>query len=134
MSRKVFWGLVWAIASWGGRGFAEDVGQEIPPWSPGTLDIHQISTGRGNAGLYIFPDGTTLLVDAGELPKKTERHTPDRPDGTCTAGGWITRYIRHALRHDPKPALDYALLTHFHDDHMGGGRRRPRRPAPARTG
>ena len=30
------------------------------------------------------------------------------------------RYIRHALAHDPQPALDYVLLTHFHDDHMGG--------------
>jgi len=95
------------------------VGQPIAPWQPGTLDIHQISTGRGNAGLYIFPDGTTLLVDAGELPTKSPQHTPDRPDGTRSAGEWIVRYIRHALRHDPQPSLDYAIITHFHDDHMG---------------
>ena len=100
---------------------AEDVAdREIEPWQPGTMDIHQISTGRGNAGLYIFPDGTTLLVDAGELERKTPKHTPDRPDGSHPGGEWIVRYIRHALRHDPKPALDYALLTHFHEDHMGG--------------
>lgn len=99
---------------------AEDtVNREITPWQPGTMDIHQISTGRGNAGLYIFPDGTTLLVDAGELPRKTPKHTPDRPNGSRPAGEWIARYIGHALRHDPKPSLDYALLTHFHDDHMG---------------
>ncbi len=97
----------------------DSVGREITPWQPGMLDIHQISSGRGNAGLYIFPDGTTLLVDAGELPFKTPKHTPDRPDGSRPAGEWIVRYIRHALRHDPRPALDYALLTHFHDDHMG---------------
>jgi hypothetical protein len=96
------------------------VGHPISPWQPGTLDIHQISTGRGNSGLYILPDGTTLLVDAGELPSKTAAHTPDRPDGTRPAGERIVRYIRHALAHDAKPALDYALLTHFHDDHMGG--------------
>ncbi|MBM3744342.1 MAG: MBL fold metallo-hydrolase [Acidobacteria bacterium] len=99
---------------------AEDVaGREIAPWQPGTLDIHQISTGRGNAALYILPDGTTLLVDAGEQARKTPRHTPDRPDGTRPAGEWIVRYLRHALRHAPQPALDYALLTHFHGDHMG---------------
>ncbi|MCX6908344.1 MAG: hypothetical protein NTY01_09915 [Verrucomicrobia bacterium] len=99
---------------------AEDVvDHEIAPWQPGTLDIHQISTGRGNAGLYILPDGTSLLVDAGELPYKAPRHTPDRPDSSRPAGDWITRYIRHALRHEPQPSLDYALLTHFHDDHMG---------------
>jgi beta-lactamase superfamily II metal-dependent hydrolase len=97
----------------------DTAGREIAPWRPGTLDIHQISTGRGNAGLYIFPEGTTLLVDAGEHAVKTPKHTPDRPDGTRTAGEWIARYILHALRHDPRPALDYALLTHFHGDHMG---------------
>lgn len=95
------------------------VDREITPWQPGMLDIHQISTGRGNAGLYILPDGTTMLVDAGELSKKVPRHTPDRPNDTRPAGEWIMRYIRHALRHDPQPSLDYALLTHFHGDHMG---------------
>lgn len=99
---------------------AEDVvDREITPWQPGLLEIHQISTGRGNAGLYIFPDGTTLLVDTGELSRKTPRHTPDRPDGTRPAGEWVARYTRHALRHDSQPSLDYALLTHFHEDHMG---------------
>ena len=97
----------------------DSVGQPIAPWQPGTLDIHQISTGRGNAGLYIFPDGTTMLVDAGELPTKSPQHTPDRPNSTRPAGEWIVRYIRQTLAHDPHPALDYALLTHFHDDHMG---------------
>ena len=113
-----FWTVI-AVSACVSPGFSGEVGQEISPWVPGTMEIHQISTGRGNAGLYIFPDGTTLLVDAGEIAKKTERHTPDRPDGTRRAGEWITRYIRHALRHDPSPALDYALVTHFHEDHMG---------------
>ncbi|HOL73776.1 MAG TPA: MBL fold metallo-hydrolase [Bryobacteraceae bacterium] len=94
-------------------------GREITPWQPGMLEIHQISTGRGNSGLYIFPDGTTMLVDAGEHARKTPKHTPDRPNGTRTAGEWIERYIRHALRHMDQPALDYVLLTHFHADHMG---------------
>ncbi len=83
------------------------------------MDIHQISTGRGNAALYIFPDGTTMVVDAGEIQTLTQRHTGPRPDGSRKAGEWVVRYIRHALRHDPQPALDYALLTHFHGDHMG---------------
>lgn len=111
--------LVVLLAMAGAR--AEDVaGREIAPWQRGMLDIHQISTGRGNAALFILPDGTTLLVDAGELPVKTARHTPDRPDSTRPGGERITRYIRHALRHDPQPALDYVILTHFHDDHIGG--------------
>jgi beta-lactamase superfamily II metal-dependent hydrolase len=99
---------------------AEDiVGDTIAPWQPGMLEIHQISTGRGNAGLYIFPDGTTLLVDVGEQPTKNPSHTPPRPDGKRLAGEYVVRYIRHALRQDRQPALDYVLLTHFHQDHMG---------------
>ncbi len=99
---------------------ADDIaGREITPWQPGMLEIHQISSGRGNSALYIFPDGTTMLVDAGEHARKTPKHTPDRPDGTRPAGEWIARYIRHALRHTQQPALDYALLTHFHADHIG---------------
>jgi len=99
---------------------SEDVvGRPITPWQPGMLDIHQISTGRGNAGLYVFPDGTALLVDAGELPGPDPKHTPARPDDSRRAGEWVVRYIRHALRRDPQPALDYVLLTHFHQDHMG---------------
>ena len=79
-------------------GHARDtVGKPMLPWEPGALDIHQISTGRGNAGLYILPDGTTLLVDAGEMPVKTAAHTPDRPDATRLAGERVVRYIRHAL-------------------------------------
>lgn len=110
--------LVLAAVTLAARG-EDAAGREIAPWQPGMLDIHQISSGRGNAALYIFPDGTSMLVDAGELARKTPRHTPDRPEGTRPAGEWIARYIRHALRHDPQPSLDYALLTHFHGDHMG---------------
>ena len=117
--RLVLWIALLAALAPAVRG-EDSVGREIAPWQPGMLDIHQISTGRGNAGLYVFPDGTTMLVDAGELATKTLKHTPDRPDDTRPAGERIVRYIRHALRHDPQPALDYALLTHFHDDHMGG--------------
>ena len=113
-------GLLILVVGIGAAVRAQDVvGREITPWQRGMLDIHQISTGRGNAGLYILPDGTTLLVDAGELAIKTARHTPDRPDGSRPAGEWVERYIRHALRPSETPSLDYALLTHFHGDHMG---------------
>ena len=113
--------FAWGAAAYG----ADTAGQELTPWQPGTLDIHQISTGRGNSALFILPDGTTMLVDAGELPFKTPKHTPDRPDDTRRAGEWIVRYLRHALRHDPQPSLDYAIMTHFHDDHMGSSKDAP---------
>ena len=103
----------------------------LEPWTPGTLDIHHISTGKGDAALFLLPDGTTMLVDAGASDPTAPRHsgpraTPSRPDGSRTPGEWIVRYIRHALAHDPAPVLDYALITHFHGDHMGTPFRRSR--------
>ena len=98
---------------------AQEVGRPLPPWSRGVLDIHQISTGRGNAALLIFPDGTTLLVDAGAASDGMKMADADpRPDASRTAGGWIVRYIERAQA-PARPHLDFALLTHFHPDHMG---------------
>jgi beta-lactamase superfamily II metal-dependent hydrolase len=96
---------------------AAQTGASLAAWTPGILDIHHISTGRGNATLLILPDGTTLLVDAGAAADGAADTDP-HPDGSRTPGAWIARYIR---RHLPAGAngLDYALITHFHGDHMG---------------
>src|SRR5690606_8392419 len=40
------------------------IGKVLPDWEEGYLDIHAINTGRGESTLLIFPDGTTMLVDA----------------------------------------------------------------------
>ncbi len=93
---------------------AAAVGAPLPAWTPGTLDIHQISTGRGNSALFVMPDATTLLVDAGAAGDGIAETDP-HPDASRTPGAWIARYlIRHGVT-----ALDYALITHFHGDHMG---------------
>lgn len=89
------------------------VGEALPAWTPGTLDIHQIVTGRGNAAFMMFPDGTTLLLDAGDAGD-TEN---DRLHPSDTPAEWIARYIRHMAGTDAR--LDYAVITHFHGDHMG---------------
>ena len=94
--------------------------QVFPPWTPGNLDIHQINTGRGNSALLIFPDGTSMLVDAGDGGALPPRGTAPRPSADRKPGEWIARYARHMLAHDAKPVIDYGYLTHFHDDHMGG--------------
>lgn len=98
---------------------AQTVGEVWPAWSAGMLDIHQINTGKGNAAFFILPDGTTLLVDAGALEAATERHVAPRPDGSRSPGEWIARYIRHLHPRGEDGNLDFALLTHFHSDHMG---------------
>ncbi|GAB3320895.1 hypothetical protein GCM10027299_14620 [Larkinella ripae] len=103
---------------------AQQAGQPLPVWQEGYLDIHQINTGRGNAALLILPDGTTALIDAGQLdpndPRtQSPRNTPAKPNGNRQAGEWIARYARKVLSFRPDPAIDYAIMTHFHDDHMG---------------
>jgi beta-lactamase superfamily II metal-dependent hydrolase len=93
------------------------IGGTLPPWTRGTLDFHQISTGRGNAALVVFPDGTTLLVDAGAAGgTQPIPDTEPRPNGTRTPGAWIADYLQSV----GVTRLDYVLLTHFHVDHIGG--------------
>jgi hypothetical protein len=90
----------------------------LPAWSEGHLDIHHIDTGRGNSALLIFPDGTTLLIDAGAAPVTTDNTmVPARPDGSRRPGEWIARYV---LAHAPSKHLDYFLATHIHPDHVSG--------------
>ena len=97
----------------------QNIGDPLSPWTPGVLDIHQINTGSGNAALLVFPDGTSLLVDAGDGNPEPPRGAMRVPDGSRNAGEWIARYARKILNHDTEPAIDYALSTHFHSDHMG---------------
>lgn len=105
-------------------GAQSPVGGTLPPWTRGTLDIHQISTGRGNSALIVFPDGTTMLVDAGAAGDgMTLADAEPRPNASRTAGGWIAQYVEAALAPLAQGAaaarLDYVVLTHFHADHIG---------------
>jgi beta-lactamase superfamily II metal-dependent hydrolase len=98
---------------------AQVVGQRLPPWTPGNLDIHQIQTGRGNAAYFVFPDGTTLLLDAGAVSGvRGPEQGPPRPNGARSPADWIAHYIAQVSPRTP-PTLDYAVVTHYHDDHMG---------------
>jgi beta-lactamase superfamily II metal-dependent hydrolase len=102
---------------------AEIDGRSLPPWSDGMLDIHRISTGQGDAVLYVFPDGTTLLADPGQPAlndPRSPRFTQPVPDASRSPGEWIARYVTHFVPDAASKGIDYALITHLHGDHMGG--------------
>jgi beta-lactamase superfamily II metal-dependent hydrolase len=93
----------------------------LPDWREGYLDIHHIATGQGDCTFIICPDGTTMLVDAGDVGGKYDASiTPAVPDESKTPGEWIADYVNHFSKDLPVPGtLDYAWITHFHGDHIG---------------
>ena len=107
------------LASTQTAAFAQDkMGETFPAWSEDYMDIHHINSGRGECVFIILPDGTTMMIDAGEIGP-SPRITDARPEDSKSAGEWITRYISYIMHPLPEKEIDYILLTHFHNDHMG---------------
>jgi beta-lactamase superfamily II metal-dependent hydrolase len=101
-------------------GNSQPENQTFPNWKAGEMEIHHIYTGRGECVFCIFPDGTNMLIDAGDTgPHRDPRKTHGSPDETRQPGEWIARYISRLLDYRDEKKIDYAYLTHFHSDHMG---------------
>lgn len=102
-----------------------NVGTErLSAWQQGYMDIHHISTGRGNCTFMILPDGTTMMVDAGDNgPANDDGSKLSRvPDESLTPAEWIVRYVTHFMDEAGLPVkLDHMLVSHFHYDHVGVG-------------
>ncbi|QGY43501.1 MBL fold metallo-hydrolase [Maribellus comscasis] len=100
---------------------AQDTGEPLPVWQEGEMEIHHIFTGGGESVFCIFPDGTTLLIDAGDIgPHIDPRQTKTSPNDSKQPGEWLARYITNRIDFKNNKKIDYAFLTHFHADHMGG--------------
>lgn len=87
------------------------------PWRPdvraGVLELTAIDVNQGDSLLAVFPDGETMLIDAGGFPgmeRMARKPQVDVGEDVVSPYLW-SRRIRH---------LDYAALTHGHSDHMGG--------------
>ncbi len=104
------------LLSCGERRSAE-TGEAFPAWSEGCLDIHLVNSGNGECNFLILPDGTTLLVDAGEMPVK-EKSVPRRPNPDIRPYKVYSNYISHFLPAG-KESIDWCIVSHFHIDHIG---------------
>ena len=99
----------------------ELIGKTLPDWQEGYLDIHAINTGRGESQLLIFPDGTTMLIDAaGSLISPTDAIPPpdQKPNSNVSPGLAVTNYTRHFVK-AASNKINYLMLSHFDPDHMG---------------
>lgn len=99
---------------------------DIEKWQLGYLDIHHISTGSGNSTFMVLPDGTTMLFDAGSLDKEgfEKKYAPLKatspiPDDSKSTAEWLSAYIKKFIPKERKLSIDYALVSHFHEDHYG---------------
>jgi competence protein ComEC len=74
-------------------------------WQPGWLEIHHIDAGEAVSTLIVSPAGRSMLIDAGEA-------TWDSDDGATLVAAYVRAVLGCAR-------LDYAVLSHFHLDHVG---------------
>src|SRR5687768_14747781 len=69
-----------------------------------TLEIHTINVGWGGSVFIKGPDGTTVLLEAGDTGKGTAEVVP---------------YLQ-SIGAQPSGGLDYMIGGHQHCDHLGG--------------
>ena len=84
----------------------------VPPHPhirPAVLEMTAIDVGQGDSILLVSPDGHTLLVDTGGLPRWAHSEL-DIGEDVVSPYLWSRAITR----------LDAVAITHAHSDHMGG--------------
>ena len=91
----------------------------LPAWQKGYLDIHAINSGRGECTLVIMPDGTSMMIDAGEYETSSATAVDRKPSAGIRPYKVYTTYAKYFLGPTGHDYLDFFFLTHYHQDHMG---------------
>ena len=105
------------------------VGEVLPAWKEGVMDIHFINTTTGESAFVIMPDGTQLLIDAASslVATNSNGNTTNTgirsrwdPTATNTRGSQIiSAYLKKCMAWTGNNTIDYVVMSHLHNDHMG---------------
>ena len=122
LGRRKFLACSAATAATGLMGGCASCGVDTtyPGWRPGEMDIHFIHTGEAECTFFIFPDGTTMLLDCGYAAVRKPGYAeaiPAAPSHGRRAGEWVRRYIERLI---PQREIDYLMISHWHSDHTDG--------------
>jgi competence protein ComEC len=83
-----------------------------PDRAPNRFELSVIDVGQGDSLLASFPMGQFMLIDAGGIPSFGRSRKPGIDIGEDVVSPYLwSRSIRH---------LDVVVMTHAHEDHMGG--------------
>jgi len=88
----------------------------IHPFPPvvekGKFELSAIDVGQGDSLLVAFPRGPLMLIDAGGIPSFGRKKKPGIDIGEDVVSPYLwSRSIKR---------LDVVVMTHAHEDHMGG--------------
>ncbi len=83
-----------------------------PKVQPGRFELDALDVGQGDSLLATFPSGQLMLIDAGGIPAfgLGRKSALDVGEDVVAPYLW-SRAIRH---------LDVVVMSHAHEDHMGG--------------
>ncbi len=86
-----------------------------PRIEPGMIEITAIDVGQGDSILVAFPDGKLMLVDGGGVLAFGRSAKPKLDVGEDVVSPYL--WVRSIL---PERMLDAVVLSHAHEDHIGG--------------
>jgi len=85
-----------------------------PRLQAGRLEVTVLDVGQGDSIFVAFPDGRTMLVDAGGLPGAN--YIRGMRPGVDIGEDVVSPFLwSHGLKR-----IDTVVITHAHEDHLGG--------------